>query len=204
MSIQENALLAQDIRKNADALINYIAQAKGDLIRCAATSPVRLPGKNFAKWFYDTLLENISSVQIPIETLHDFFWWSYFNTSWVCIKLRMLTTGEWGKINNAGIYLSKVINWFDNEAYQVWAMTNNVRGKKYGSTVGEYKLAAKQYIYELDKNSFNLKYKTKTHSSNHAWEHSTNWCCVLDDLTLLNYDQHKHQILDLLPYHLDN
>jgi asparagine synthetase B (glutamine-hydrolysing) len=37
MSIQENALLGQDIRKNADDLINYIAQAKGDPIRCAAT-----------------------------------------------------------------------------------------------------------------------------------------------------------------------
>ena len=194
MFAQDSNLLSKNIIKNADYLIDYIAE-------CNRSDFFAPPGKDFAKYYFEMMMQNISSLSIPIETFHDFFWWYYFNTSWVSVKFRCLSAGEWGKTGNAQNYLDRFIHWFDADNYQLWAMNNNIKGKKFGSTVGEYKLEAKKYIYELDGDQDRMKYKTKSYSNNHRWIDKDRWCCILDDFTLLNCRDHMDQITDLLPDH---
>jgi len=187
--------LEKDIVKDADLLIDYIAQT-------ARKSNGELPGKTFAQWYYTSLIENIRSVDIPVNTFHDFMWWSYFNFSWTSVKMRGLEVGDFSKISNAQIYMDNFVHWFDSDAYQLWAMTNNIRDQKYGSTIGHHKIAAKRYIFEFDKNHYNLKYKTKLFSGNYKWLQPNTWYCMTDDFTLLNLDDHWPIIRDLLPGHL--
>ena len=54
------------------------------------------------------------------------------------------------------------INWFNSSDYQHWSMTNNNNGEKI-QTMGAatYKMASRNYIYELDKNDWYYYFKLK-------------------------------------------
>lgn len=186
--------LEKDIVKDANLMIEYIA-------RTPRKSGSENPGEDFAQWYYTLLMENIRSVDIPVNTFHDLMWWSYFNFAWTAIKLREL--GSYRNISDAKIYLDNYVHWFDSDFYQLWAMTNNIRDQKYGSSIGHHKIAAKQYIFDLDKNPYFLKYKTKLFSGNYKWWRPGKvWYCMTDDFKLLNLDDHWPIIRDLLPDHL--
>lgn len=187
--------LQKDMIADGGALIEYIANTP----RVSGQEP---PGMEFAEWYYDALVSNIKSTDIPIKTFHDVLWWSYFNFSWVSVKLRMLTHGDYGTLENAKIYFDRMIHWFESDDYQLWAMNNNFLGTKYGFTVGEYKYQAKQYIFDVDKNPYYFKYKTKTHSGDYIWSSNKKWYCITDDLRLLNRQDHWDIIKDLLPEHI--
>jgi hypothetical protein len=95
------------------------------------------------------------------------------------------------------------VHWFDSNDYQQWAMNSNNVGEKLGSTVSEYKLAAKKYIYSVDNNSHYFKFKTKMPSIdmiNRKWV--DHWCCIDDQWNLLNLTDHREQIISMLPDHL--
>jgi hypothetical protein len=186
--------LEKDIVKDADLIIKYIAYTP-------MKSGGEVPGEDFAQWYYTAIMDNIRSVDIPLNTFHDLMWWIYFNFSWSSAKLRELES--YRDISNAVLYLENFVHWFDADSYQLWAMTNNIRGQKYGSNVGHYKLAAKQYIFDLDKNAYFLKYKTKLFSGNYKWYRPGKfWYCMTDDFRLLNLNDHWPIIRDLLPDHL--
>ena len=186
--------LEKDIVKDANLMIEYIA-------RTTRKSGSEVLGDDFAQWYYTSLMENIRSVDIPVNTFHDLMWWSYFNFNWSSAKMRELE--NYLNIPDAKIYLDNFVHWFDSDSYQLWAMTNNTQNRKYGSNVGHYKLAAKQYIFDLDKNPYFLKYKTKLFSNNYKWPRPGKvWYCMTDDFKLLNIDDHWPIIRDLLPDHL--
>lgn len=187
--------LEKDMIKDAGLLIEYIAKSS----RKVGQEP---PGFKFAEWYYNSLLNNIMSTDMPIKTFHDMLWWSYFNFSWVSVKLRMLSNGDYGSMNSAKSYFDQMIHWFDSDEYQLWAMNNNSYGMKYGSTIGEYKYQAKQYIFDVDKNPYYLKYKTKTFSGDYAWISNKKWYCITDDLSLLNLEDHWDTIKAHLPEHI--
>jgi len=196
MIISKGSLyLEKHMINEGELLIKYIAESPGKV----GHPP---PGLKFAEWLYHALINNIKSTNLPIETFHDALWWSYFNFSWVSIKLRMLQSGNYGTLKNAGIYFDNMIHWFDSDHYQLWAMKNNVLGMKYGHTVGEYKYQAKKYIFDFDKNRYYFKYKTKTYSGDYIWHSRKKWYCITEDLQLLNLQEHWDIIKDLLPDHM--
>lgn len=159
--------------------------------------------EKFAVWFCDFFIKNINSVGVPINSLHDASWWSHFNFNWVGVKMRMLHYGDWAKLKNAKVYFDKFIPWFESDDYQRWAMVNNITGEKFGTNFSEAKLAAKKYIYDVDKNKYYRKYKTKMGSTDiHKFGLRPSWCCMLDNYDLLNLKDHGDQILELLPNHL--
>jgi hypothetical protein len=186
--------LEKDIIKDADLLIDYIANTSMKVGFDA-------PGKDFAQRYFTMLMDNIRSVDIPVNTFHDCMWWIYFNFSWTSVKMRELE--NYRDISNAALYLENFVHWFDADSYQLWSMINNTRNQKYGSSIGHYKLAAKQYIFDLDKNPYFLKYKTKLVSANYKWNRPGKiWYCMTDDFRLLNLNDHWPIIRDLLPDHL--
>jgi len=186
--------LEKDIVKDADFIIKYIAYTPRKV-------GGEIPGEDFAQWYYTALIDNIRSVDIPVNTFHDLMWWVCFNFTWTSVKLRELES--YRNISSAEAYMKNFVHWFDSDSYQLWAMTNNLRDQKYGSNLCHYKLAAKQYIFDLDKNPYFFKYKTKLFSSNYKWYRPGKvWYCMTDDFELLNIDDHWPIIQDLLPDHL--
>jgi hypothetical protein len=187
--------MEKDAVRDADVFINFVA-GHGRI-------PGNPPGKTFAEWFYSRLIDNAQSVDVPINTFHDLLWWSYFNFSWIGVKLRVLEQGNWGKSTTASAYLERFIHWFDDDNFQHWAMHNN-NLEKYGESIGDYKKAAKQYIFEFDNNKYYLKYKSKTNSGNYRMPCDEPWVGITDELTILRPSQDLELIKELLPLHLNS
>lgn len=187
--------LEKDAVDDADLFIDYVASN--------GRTPSDPPGKTFAGWFYSCLINNAQSADVPINTFHDLLWWSYFNFSWISVKLRVLKQGDWGKLDSAQPYLDRFIHWFDDVDFQQWAMHNN-NLEKYGESIGEYKKAAKTYIFEFDNDKYYVKYKSKTHSGTHYVPPSDSWVCLTDELTILRLDRDRDLVNELLPLHFNN
>lgn len=188
MLLSDNQSMTRSIADEPDPLISYIS---------------KVTDSKFAHWYYDHVLENIKSVSIPIHTYHDFFWWTFFNHSWVATKMRVLKLSAWGKLPSAQPCLESFINWFDTEQYQSWSMVSNTRDQKYGHHVGAYKQSAKDYIFSFNKDAYYHRFKTKTSSGSHYTDYQT-WFCMLDDFRLLSLDKNLPEILDLLPAHINH
>ena len=116
--------------------------------------------EKFGEIYYNKLIKNIESSKQEIYSLHDFFWWIIFNTKYMHCAMRP------GGIQSTGVdrkfIFKKTLNWFASKDYQLWSMANNNNGEKIdGHTQGKYKMAAKKYIYDVDKNDWYLYYKMK-------------------------------------------
>jgi len=117
----------------------------------------------FGKIYYDRLVKNIETSNCPVNSLHDFFWWIIFNIKYIHCALRAGGVQSTGR-DRSKIF-SKCINWFGNQDFQSWSMANNNNGQKInGCTQGRYKIAAKDYIHELDNNDWYYWYKMKVPS----------------------------------------
>jgi hypothetical protein len=171
-----------------------------DLIdRMAATS-----NKQLATWYYDTVISNIVSTNVPIETYHDFLWWIGFNFIWIAARVSRLVSQHDYNPTLAKSYMDNYTNWFSSPEYQQWSMNSNLSGIKYGTNFGEFKLAPKKYIFDFDRDLYYYNFKTKIHSFSHKFKIGADWFCVLDDFTRLNLKNDFDRILDLLPGHINH
>jgi len=174
----------KNFRKDPDQLLAYISSYSG---------------KKTAQWFYEKLIENINSVDIPLETYYDFFWWAGFNYYWID---NMYIQSTWQEDTVSALSLNllftELVNWYNTTEYQQWAMVTRREGFHYGTDLGGYKLSLKKYIYEIDHDDYYLKFKTKFLSLSRDTTPRT-WFCILDDLSRLSLDKDLELILDLLP-----
>lgn len=196
LNINEKRLLA-DWRNSADQLILYLQNSAG-----ASASKQSVAT---AQWLYENIKNNINSVDVPIETCYDFFWWYFFNYVWVAIKLRPLHYQSYHTKELIVKYLDNFIIWFESDNYQHWSMNNNKIGIKYGGNFGDRKLASSQYIHDFDKDYYYFKYKTKSESLGRtSKDHKTKFFCLLDDFTPLYLKTNMSRIRQLLPTYINN
>jgi hypothetical protein len=188
MLLADSKSFNRDIKNDPDQLVDFIAK-KID--------------REFAVWFYDAMIKNINSVDVPIKTYHDFFWWIQFNLSWISNRTFPLRSGIISA-DSVKLYFDNYIQWYNSKEFQLWAMRNNDEGIKYGNTVGEYKLNAKKYIYDYTKDEYFYKFKTKMASGAHLSSSDKNLFCLTDDYSILTLEQDYEEILNLLPTHLTN
>jgi hypothetical protein len=117
---------------------------------------------NFGKLLYEKYLHNVNTSTVPIHSLHDFFWWLIFNVKYLNCSVRgalyLNDTVDW----KDAIY--SVINWFNDKDYQCWSMANNNNGQKILNTLSTYKMAARDYIWDLDHNDWYRTFKIKLES----------------------------------------
>jgi hypothetical protein len=160
--------------------------------------------KKFAHWFYELVVENIKSVDVPVETYADFNWWFTFNLNWIPAKIRNNRFLPHKTAQAHQDFLNNFILWFDTHDYQRWAMKldNRRNGVKNGAHIGQYKLPMKQYIFEFDHNEYYFNFKLKN-SSNGRHISKSNWACMLEDLSTLTLANDKDLILQLLPAHIN-
>jgi hypothetical protein len=175
LRLHPNSLTA-DFRRNPDLLLKQLASRTNE---------------NFATWYYERIVDNINSSDLPIETYHDFYWWIFFNYHYTDVYLRLR-----GK-TVANEYRPR---WFATDDYQQWAMNNNQIGTKYTANLGDTKLASKQYIYDFDHDEYCRTFKIKSKSIQlfNKFKFQREFC-TLDDFSKLYVDRDLDRILELLP-----
>jgi len=115
----------------------------------------------FGELLYEKINNNIKSINAPVYSLHDFYWWSMFNMRFIWGGVR--PSMNYSTEDNVKEFLDgSLINWFASNQYQQWSMANNNNGEKIkGTSQSSYKWAAKKYIHNFDKNDFYLFNKIK-------------------------------------------
>ncbi len=116
----------------------------------------------FGNLLYEKYAHNINTSTVPVYSLHDFFWWLIFNVKYLnCAVRGALYYNDRVDWKTA---IETVVNWYSDHDYQKWSMVNNNNGQKIGLTLASYKTAAKNYIWEFDKNDWFRNFKIKLES----------------------------------------
>lgn len=158
----------------ADRLIEYLAS---------------FSDAEFARWVYEGMADNLSSVDIPVTTYRDWFWWLSFNLNWIPVLLRQhpnfvnpMPLTQW---------LHDSIHWFRTVSYQQWSLHNNHMDFKGGHRPGDDKIAAKQYINSVYPDHYYLKYKSKVDSTGRLSppRFDLDWVGIMDDYSYLRLDR---------------
>jgi hypothetical protein len=113
-----------------------------------------------AQEYYASLVLNINEAEIDIVTIGDLFWWINFNFHWVD---HLLIWYQQFPNKSAAAYKQYKKNykpWYNSDEYQLWSLSDLPKSIQ-PDQQELYKMPAKQYIYELDKNLFYLNYKSK-------------------------------------------
>lgn len=121
--------------------------------------------KQYAEWLFPFLQQEASSVGLELKTVSDFFWWIIFNYNFplMCLKHAGEVSNPQTDINYAN-YEKNQFMWYASDEYQIWSIQAQYAQSKFDGTVRSYKMEAKEYIYEYDKNQWYRDYKTKVHS----------------------------------------
>lgn len=117
---------------------------------------------NFGRLLYEKYNWNIQTASVPVYSLHDFFWWLIFNVKYLNCSVRGALYFNDRLDYKTAIY--SIFNWFNGTEYQLWSMANNNNGQKIQKTVSTYKVAARDYIYDFDKNPEYKNFKLKLES----------------------------------------
>jgi hypothetical protein len=132
----------------------------------------------FANWYVDKVSVNIEEVRThEISTIADWWWWHYFNLKWQFSILRPfygLRKSRRPTLSRRSLESYVATTFYNTEYFQNWSYTN------LGTLCrdpAKHKIAAKQYIFELDQNEFYFSNKRKTVSMS---SDSNKWPSYLD------------------------
>jgi hypothetical protein len=130
----------------------------------------------------------------------------------------MLNCGVRGALYyNDSIDLNRAIhaidNWYNDPVYQHWSMNNNNNGQKIGGGPATYKKAARDFIYDFDKNDWYRSFKLKLESMGSNVVHQgvhldslngrpTARFGITKNYDLLSID--NHDVQEYIRHHLNN
>jgi hypothetical protein len=123
---------------------------------------------SFSNWFLNEQIENFNNVNVPVETVMDFFWWINFDNRWSVKSYgKIISYLDYSDMNKDSINLimNNGINFFNTLDFQQWSMSKNNTEEKIIKSIIDYKMPLKKYIYEFDNNEFYLNFKTKVNSN---------------------------------------
>lgn len=142
-----------------DILIKYFSIPANQMFPQVALSN---PDPDFGRLLYEKFKRNVETSSVPIQSLHDFFWWLIFNVKMLNCGIRgALYYNDFIDPNTA---IHRIENWYLDQGYQQWSMNNNNNGQKIVGGAASYKQAAREYIYEFDKNEWYRSFKLKLES----------------------------------------
>ena len=120
---------------------------------------------DYADWLYDFVINNATSSNINIETTSDFMWWLNFNFNYSTMCLRHIGESLQSITpKSAHAYSNNFFAWYTSDDYQNWSIQTQNTDIKYDGTIRSFKMPAKEFIFDIDKNSYYRDYKTKVHS----------------------------------------
>jgi hypothetical protein len=138
--------------------------------------------------YYQLLMQNIKEAEIEISTVGDLFWWINFNFHWVD---HLLIWYQQFPNKSAPAYKQYKKNykpWYNSDEYQLWSLSDLPKSIQHDRQ-DLYKMPAKQYIYDLNQDSFYLNYKSKLGSPK-GLKNAVSDLVVLSDGTSLDCNNH--------------
>jgi hypothetical protein len=160
LSVNSKKILEKHFYTVSDKEVHYSLYS--DVIISYFDSHLPNEKNNFGKFFYEKVIQNIETSDVPIYSLHDFFWWIIFNIKYSFCALRPGMIYSTGKNRKHLFDNENIFNWFGTVDYQHWSLSNNNNGEKIkGNQPNSYKYAARKYIYEFDKNDWYFNHKLK-------------------------------------------
>lgn len=119
----------------------------------------------FGSWYVKKISDNLEEVGQAnyLNTIVDWWWWTYFNFRWQCeaermfINLRPLNYKE--PISELNIKDFQKYTFFNTEKFQLWSYSNIK--KLITNDITQHKAAPKKYITEFTKNKVFQKNKGK-------------------------------------------
>lgn len=119
------------------------------------------PGEStVGKLWYEKFEKNIKTSKVPIISLHDYYWWVLFNLKWVSCAIRISVFYN-DQMDCKSTIKDWALNWYTSDEYQKWSMVNNNNGEKIEYSATTYKMAARKYIHDVDKNDWYFFFKQK-------------------------------------------
>lgn len=116
----------------------------------------------FGRILYEKYNHNIKTASVPVHSLHDFFWWSIFNVKYLnCAVRGALYFNDRIEWQTA---IHRIVNWYSYSEYQKWSMANNNNGQKIKISPSSYKTAAREYIWDFNKDDWYKNFKIKLES----------------------------------------
>jgi len=119
-------------------------------------------------WYLNFYIDTAKDYNIQLKTTLDLLWWSNFSCHLNFSVTKLLTKIDRKLLipqtNYIDIYKKHAIPWYLSNAYQVWSIQSQLNGSKFDGSVRNYKMEAKEYIYNVDKNLYYRDYKTKVQS----------------------------------------
>lgn len=117
--------------------------------------------EDYAEWFYEYIISNAEHSNFHLQTISDFYWWVIFNFNLTPMCLKHLAESSEPDLD---LYFKNFIPWYVSDEYQLWSINSQPHNIKFDGSIRSYKMPAKAYIYDLDKNQRYRDYKTKMHS----------------------------------------
>lgn len=152
MYVESVETVKKPYKENLDLLFKFLAN--------------KSKSHDFVNWMHERVQHTINKSGVQIESIHDYFWWLNFNFKYANVfhryKCNLLPTKFNTELRcDEVIDNNSFVHWYYTNDYQQWSMHNNNNGQKLGNTYASYKFAAKEYIYEFDKNDWYRNFKPK-------------------------------------------
>jgi hypothetical protein len=124
--------------------------------------------KEAATWLVEVINYNINSVNLPIKTVAQWYWWYNYNFNYLDAFMRKVY-----RYNRPLDDISKYfINWYHTQEYNYWSIAKNINHSAVTSPE-LYKHEAKKYVLELFDNAYWSNFKTKAGSTSRIGGRST-------------------------------
>jgi len=109
----------------------------------------------------DMIKESIKYSPVPIETIHDFLWWHYFNFKIIDSLPRTIiaVADQLNDLQTAEFWKDSYHVFYMRPEMQIWSMITNNHRREHMHI--NYKYDAKNYIYQFDQNDFYHNNKQK-------------------------------------------
>jgi hypothetical protein len=159
---------------NPNILINWLARRSDDA---------------YAKWLFNYVLETSNAAGISLENYSDFYWWINYGLFYTGCAFTSFVRSYNGSITEWENYNKNFFVWYNTPEYQKWSIYAQSTMEKFKGTITDYKMPAKEYIFEVDKNAWYKKYKTKSGSS--KFNQHTIVDAIFEDGTVIYKDPQK-------------
>lgn len=121
--------------------------------------------KEYAHWLLEYVQQSAKKANIVLENYSDFFWWVNFALFYQGCAFTSFCRSYNGSSTHWENYNKNFFVWYNTDIYQQWSVHAQQTQEKFTGSITSYKMPAKDYIFDVDKNDWYKTYKTKSGSS---------------------------------------
>jgi hypothetical protein len=109
---------------------------------------------------HELIFADSRAADVELKSTSDFFWWLNFNFQYETMITKHILDSSEVSSNEITAFDKSMPCWYDSNEYQEWSISAQPSSEKFDGSITSYKMPAKKYTYDLDKNEYSLIYKT--------------------------------------------